>query len=80
VSRDALNNAQFDMLVSTEREHDQKVREDRAGIQKHTHTPSPTETTFYKAGRRTIGTSTCSTCEQKIAKGGNGPSGWYTSS
>jgi hypothetical protein len=79
VSRDALNNAQFDLLVSNEREHAQKNREDRAGIQKHTHKPSPTETTFYKVGRQTIGTSTCTTCEQKIAKGGSGPSGWYTS-
>jgi hypothetical protein len=79
MSRDALNNTQFDLLVATEREHEQKQREDRAGIQKHVHTPSPTGTTFYKQGRRTIGTSTCSTCEQKIAKGGSGPSGWYTS-
>lgn len=80
MSRDALSNEQFDMLVATQRDVEQKQREDRAGIQQHTHKPSPTGTQFYKQGRRTIGESTCTSCGQDIAKGGAGPSGWYTSS
>lgn len=78
MSREALNNAQFDMLLTNERDVKQKQREDRAGIQQHAHKPSPTGTQFYKQGRRTIGTSTCTSCGQDIAKGGAGPSGWYT--
>lgn len=79
MSRDALNNAQFDMLVATQHDVEQKEREDRAGIQQHSHKPSPTGTQFYKVGRRTIGESTCTSCGADIAKGGAGPSGWYTS-
>jgi hypothetical protein len=33
VSRDALNNEQFDLLVTTQRDVERKRRADRAGVQ-----------------------------------------------
>lgn len=33
MSRDALNNAQFDLMVASERDLERKRRQDRAGVQ-----------------------------------------------